>query len=146
VKSFSEILDELQGIDVGIKCRLCGAVPMLVGKQYSVRCPSCGTNITVSPSYLVFLKEKEYKARNDGKSFIKRHKCNICKDRGFVILNEQMDELVYEFGYRCICQAGQKREDLLGWPVVPAAKVRPRLDVIRGGKDVTGQTAFMEDV
>lgn len=130
MKSLSDILDQLQNVDVGVKCRKCGAVPMMVGKQYTVRCSSCGTNITVSPNYLQVLKEREYKAKSPGK-LVRRHKCSICCDQGYIILEEQLDEHVYEFGYRCLCRAGQMRGDLTGWPVVPAGKVKSKQDMLK---------------
>jgi len=125
MESVGEILDNLKHIEVSIRCRKCGAVPQLVGKQYSVKCPSCGSLITVTRSYLARLKQKEYKARY-GEAY-KVNKCNICDDKGFVILEEQVDEELATFGYRCLCQAGQKKE-LAGWPLVPVAKVEKEIN------------------
>ena len=125
MQSVSEILEQLVNVPVTVKCRRCGAVPALVGKQYSVRCPSCGFSITVTQDHLAMLKLKEHKARN-GKALIKHYNCDICKDKGFLVLEEQVNNQVYEFGYRCFCPAGQKREE--AWPVVPVAKIP-----VRGG-------------
>lgn len=130
MKSIAEILDDLRHIDVGVKCRQCGAVPMLVGKQYSVRCPSCGIMITCTPKYLVGLKEAEFKARNPGT--YKRNLCNICEDTGVVFITEQIDGQLQEFGYRCLCRTGATKDDIAAWPVVPAAKIAARGAILQG--------------
>lgn len=130
MKSVAEILDDLRHIDVGVKCRKCGAVPMLVGKQYSVRCPQCGTMITCTPKYLVSLKEAEFKARNPGTH--KKYLCGICEDTGVVILTEQIDGQLQECGYRCLCNSGTCKEELSGWPIVPAAKVMGKRAILEG--------------
>ncbi|HOV79538.1 MAG TPA: hypothetical protein PK728_05475 [Bacillota bacterium] len=127
MNSIEEILEQLKHVEVSVRCRKCGAVPMLVGKQYTVRCPSCGTAITVTPNYLAMLKMREQQAKESDFKIIRRYQCNICKDQGYLVMEEQVNDDVYEFGYRCLCQAGHKRDDLAGWPVVPAAKVWPWL-------------------
>ena len=139
MNSIGEILEQLKHVEVGVRCRKCGAVPMLVGKQYTVRCPSCGGVITVTPNYLAALKVKEQRARDPGFKIARQHRCDICRDRGVVLLEEQVDDCVYEFGYRCLCPAGRQREDLSAWPVVPAEKVRPRLSLVEGGQEVSGE-------
>lgn len=122
MKSVSQILENLRDVEVSVKCRNCGAVPRLIGKQYTLRCPACGFNITVTPNYLAGLKRAELRAR--GEEYKKPVKCRICKDKGYVVLEEQVDDSIFTFAYRCPCQAGQKREDMAAWPVAPLEKVR----------------------
>lgn len=121
MQSVGELLDQLASVDVSLKCEGCGSVLTLVGKQYTARCYTCGTNITLSPAFLARLKQFEYRAKH-GK-LEARPKCSICKDLGHVILDEQVDDHLGKYGYRCLCQAGMQRKDISGWPVVPAAKV-----------------------
>ena len=131
MKPVGEIIEQLANTDVTISCKECGANITLVGKQYTVRCHYCGTNITLSPVYLARLKQLEYRAKNGGKDLVERAKCNICQDNGIITLREQVDDQIMPFIYRCICQAGQKRQE--AWPVVPAAKVVafvPRLRLV----------------
>lgn len=123
MKSIEQVLNDLKHVEVSIKCRNCGAVPQLVGKQFTVRCPACGFNIMVTPSYLARMKKLELLAKQ-GQEYKHPASCRICEDRGYVVLEEQIDENVFTFGYRCLCQAGQKREDLSAWPVTPLEKVR----------------------
>jgi predicted RNA-binding Zn-ribbon protein involved in translation (DUF1610 family) len=130
MESASQIIDRLAGIDVGVTCRKCGAVVAMVGRQYTNRCPACGTNITLTPSYLARLKLFEYRAKY-GDLKEPPPKCGICRDTGAVILEEQEDDSLAKYVYRCLCQAGQKRKE--DWPVVPAAKVvafTPRLNLV----------------
>ena len=123
MKSVGEILNNLASVDVGVKCAECGAILTMVGKQYTARCHQCGTNITLTPEFLARLKQLEYKAKyGDDKKAISV-KCSFCSDSGLVTLKEQVDDHMGNFAYRCLCQAGQKRTDLGGLPVVPAAKV-----------------------
>jgi len=119
MKQASDILEELVNVEVGVKCLKCGAVPTLVGKQYSIRCPVCGTYISFSPGYLAKLKECEYRSRHG--EMEERYRCSICQDSGLVILEEQVDETLTKYAYRCLCKAGQRRKE--AWPVVSAAKV-----------------------
>lgn len=100
-----------------MRCRKCGAVPMLVGKQYSVRCHACGTRITVTPNFLARLKEREARARyGEGRPV---YRCSICQDRGYVIVEQQVNDYLYDFLYRCLCSNGQNLESLAGVPVLP---------------------------
>jgi len=122
MKSVGQIINNLASVDVGVKCAECGAILILVGKQYTARCNQCGTNITLSPVFLARVKQLEYKVRY-GDELVQKPKCGICSDTGMVSLKEQVDDKVGYYAYRCLCQAGQKRTDLSGWPVVPAAKV-----------------------
>lgn len=137
MESIDAILEQLESVEVAVRCQKCGAVPQLVGKQFSILCPVCGMEIRVTKSHLALLKEKEYRARN-GTDLRLAIKCNICRDQGFVLIEEQLNDNVQENGYRCICMAGQKREDLSGWPVLPLSKARPRLTLIKGGQEVQG--------
>lgn len=121
MKSVEEILDNLAHIDAGIECQSCGNHITFVGKQYTARCNQCGTNITLSPAFLARIKQLEYRARYGEEKI--PVKCNFCKDSGLVTLPEQVDDQIGHYAYRCLCQAGQKRTDLGGLPVVPAAKV-----------------------
>lgn len=121
MKSVGEILDNLANIDAGVICQECGNVLTMVGKQYTARCNQCGINITLTPAYLARIKQAEYQARY-GEERVPV-KCHFCSDSGLVTLKEQMDDHVGNYAYRCLCQAGQKRTDLSGLPVVPAAKV-----------------------
>lgn len=123
MESARSIIDRLQHIEVSIRCRKCGSIPTLVGKQYSTKCPRCGMNITVEPSYLAMLKNKEYEAKYGQVPPPKQYFCGICEDKGFLILDEQYNDKVYPVAYRCLCQAGQERKDLSGWRVVPAEKI-----------------------
>lgn len=116
----SEVLNGLAHIDVGVKCAKCGAIPQLTGKQYTVKCERCGTFITLSPSFLAAIKEKEYEAL-EGKRFT-WHKCGLCKDRGFIRLEEQNDTQLVEYFYKCLCAAGQNLNCVSAWPVVPIEK------------------------
>ena len=118
MKHISEVIDRLAHIEVGIKCRKCGAVPQLVGKQYSIRCVACGTLIAVTPPFLASLKEQEYRLRN-GRPLRLVPNCRICEDEGYVLLKRQVDDKLYDYGYRCICQAGRKRDEISGWPMLP---------------------------
>lgn len=130
MKPVGEIIEQHANVDVGVKCAECGAINTLIGKQYSTRCHCCGTNITLSPVYLAKLKQLEYRAKH-GKELEEKPKCNICRDTGAVFLKEQIDDQLAQYVYRCICQAGQKRQE--AWPVVPAAKVTafvPRLRLV----------------
>jgi len=73
----------------------------------------------------------EARAKNGGKELAEKPKCNVCNDTGAVMLKEQVDDQIAQYVYRCICQAGQKRQE--AWPVVPAAKVVafvPRLRLV----------------
>ena len=118
MKQVGEIISQLAHIEVGIKCRKCGAVPQLVGMQYSIRCVACGTLITVTPPFLASLKEQEYRLRN-GRPLRLVPRCRICEDEGYVLLKRQVDDRLYDYGYRCICQAGRKRDEISGWPMLP---------------------------
>lgn len=116
--SISQIISNLAHVEVGVKCRKCGAILQLVGKQYTVRCPRCGNIITVTPTRLAELKVAEHRNRM-GVDLRQAYRCEICKDQGFVILEQQVDDAICEFGYRCLCQAGAARDDLVGWPLLP---------------------------
>jgi len=129
MEAVSEILEKLAHVEAGVKCEACGAVLNFVGKQYTARCHQCGTNITLSPAFLARIKQAEYRLKHG--DLEERHKCNICRDRGYVVLREQVDDHLGSYAYRCLCQAGQKRKE--AWPVVPAAKVVafvPRLRLV----------------
>lgn len=114
-----EILEKLAHVEAGVKCEACGAVITMVGKQYTARCHQCGTFITLSPAFLARLKLLEYRAKYGDMEI--KPKCSFCRDRGFVILQEQEDDHLGKYVYRCLCQAGQQRKE--AWPVVPAAKI-----------------------
>jgi rubrerythrin len=109
-------------VEVAVRCRKCGAVPQLVGKQYTTRCPSCGTVIQVTPERLMLLKLAEYKAKY-GQMWKpqKEYECGICQDRGYLVISKQVNDQLADFAYRCICQRGQERQE--AWPVVPAELV-----------------------
>lgn len=136
MESIDAILEQLESVEVAVRCRKCGAVPQLVGRQFSVRCTVCGMEIRVTKSYLARLKTMEYRARNGTELRLPPAKCNICMDSGIAFIEEQVNDTMQENGYRCICMAGQKREDLNGWPVLPLSKARPRLTLIKGGQEV----------
>ncbi|MEW6573142.1 MAG: hypothetical protein AB1374_05865 [Bacillota bacterium] len=121
MKNLGEIIDELSHVDVEAKCQACGAGARLKGRQFTARC-SCGQLILVSKSFLAQLKQRFYREQG-GRWEPGPPNCGICRDRGFVILTEQRDTRLYDYGYRCLCAAGQARDDLSGWPVVPAQKV-----------------------
>ena len=135
--------DILSDVEVGVKCRKCGAVSTLVGLQYSVHCRTCGTHITALPDFLRFLKRQEYRKRYPAEDIVAKHRCNVCKDKGWGILEEQIDETLSEFGYRCFCQAGQDTkkggvsEFVRGWPVLPIRKIKPGLNLLDIATDVT---------
>lgn len=134
MEAVGEIIERLVDIEVSVKCLQCGAIITMVGKQYTARCHQCGTFITLTPAFLAQLKLAEYRAKY--RELEERPRCDICRDRGYVILREQEDDLVGEFVYRCLCQAGQKRKE--AWPVVPAAKVMaftPRLNLVQPEPD-----------
>lgn len=119
MESAREIIEKLVGIEVGITCAKCGAVVSMVGKQYTARCHACGTNITVSMERLARQKQFEYRDKYGDLKVPVR--CTFCQDTGAVILEEQVDDQLAKYVYRCICQAGQRRPE--AWPVVPAAKI-----------------------
>lgn len=121
MEQVSQILEDLAHIDAGVTCQECGNVLTFIGKQYTARCNQCGTNITLSPAFLATLKQLEYRAKYGEEKI--PVKCHFCKDSGLVTLKEQVDNHVGGYAYRCLCQAGQKRTDLAGLPVVPAAKI-----------------------
>lgn len=135
MKHIDEILEELRHVDVFIRCRKCGAVPMLVGKQYTVRCHRCGTYIQVEKNFLAMLKIDEYRAKY-GQSWEPRYKCATCRDTGMVFIDKQINANLYSYAYRCNCPAGIGRTDLGGWPVVPAEFLEPvvpeEVQVVRG--------------
>lgn len=122
MRSAAEIINELAGVEVPVRCRKCGATPALVGKQYSVRCPACGTEIRVTPDRLAWLKLHEHRQKYAGEE--PRPACATCGDRGYVVAEEQIDDALCTFAYRCFCRAGADRTDLAGWPVIPLAKAR----------------------
>jgi len=122
MKHVSEILEDLRNLEVGVRCRKCGAVPAVVGNQYTVRCAACGNYITLSRNYLAWLKMQEHKNRY-GKEY-RKIKCALCEDRGYIITEEQADDTLAVFAYRCMCQTGQNRSDLAAWPVIPFAKAQ----------------------
>lgn len=126
MQSASEILEQLVNVPVTVKCRRCGAEPVFTGKQYTTRCPSCGGSITLTRSYLAHLKVVKYKDTHGGKLPKRIYNCQVCKDTGIVVLEEQIDNNMYEFGYKCFCPAGSRRDE--AWPVVPVAKIP-----VRGG-------------
>jgi hypothetical protein len=120
MKSTKEIIEDLAGVEVSVKCEKCGTVLQVVGRQYSVRCHRCGTYITLTSRFLAKLKQLEYRSKYGDLEV--RYKCGICQDSGVVILEEQVDDQLAQYVYRCLCQAGQRREEKV-WPLVPAAKV-----------------------
>lgn len=123
MESVNQILEKLAQVDVGVKCLQCGAVAMLIGKQYSTRCTVCGTNITLSLGRLAQLKQAEYTAKY-GNFKAPRPGCEYCQDTGMVVLKEQVDDYISLFAYKCLCPIGQGRTDIKGWPTVGIEKIR----------------------
>ncbi|MEW6448906.1 MAG: hypothetical protein AB1426_12645 [Bacillota bacterium] len=121
MKSLEEIIEALSHVDVEVKCQTCGAGVRFKGKQFTAHC-TCGRFIVLTKNFLAQLKEKNHK-RQEGDWKPGPPNCGICNDKGFVILTEQRNTVSYDYGYRCLCAAGQARSDLSGWPVVPAEKV-----------------------
>lgn len=105
-----------------VYCRKCGTGPILRnGKQYTLRCPSCGTHITLSRDYAKMLdRNKIEEDREKGRAVKIEHDCNLCKDKGFVVLEEQLDDALVPLYYRCMCAAG--RSSISGWPIITLEK------------------------
>lgn len=122
MKHISQIIEQLKNVDVSVKCRRCGAMPMVTGKQYTVRCPKCGMIIRITQSYLATLKLKESMKRYGKTQVQEKYNCKLCRDNGFVIIEQQIDDSVGTYGYRCLCAAGQNRIELSGWPLLPIEK------------------------
>jgi DNA-directed RNA polymerase subunit RPC12/RpoP len=122
MKSAGDIIEALSHVVTEIKCQACGATVQLKGKQYSARCPSCEQFITVTQNFLASLKVRAHQEQG-GRWEPDPPNCGICNDRGWLIIKEQRDGQLCDFGYRCLCATGQLRDDLSGWPVVPAEKV-----------------------
>lgn len=129
MKRPGEIVEALSHVDVEVKCQRCGAGVEFKGKQFTARC-SCGQLMVVSQNFLAQLKQKSYREQG-GHWEPEPPNCGICRDKGFVILTEQRNTVSYDYGYRCLCAAGQARDDLSGLPVVPAEKVSRPLSMSR---------------
>lgn len=123
MKSIGQELDAMSGVNVSVECLKCGAILTLIGRQYTVKCPRCETYISLSPDKLIGLKRAEYRAKY-GELSEPVPRCKICLDSGLAFIKEQVDGVLSDYAYRCLCKAGQAREDYSGWPVVPIAKVR----------------------
>lgn len=104
MESFADILAGMgqnEGDENTIPCRYCGARVQVAEpeKQFTLRCPSCGNEIRLSQKYRLFRKF----IRPDEEEEV----CPYCWNTGIVEVQRQIDEQVYTFGYRCICQAGR---------------------------------------
>lgn len=115
MNSFAEIIEKHQDIDVAVKCRKCGAVPLLTGKQFSTTCPRCGNYIRLTPQFLAQLKLREYVSRyyqehgEYPKPPKRKYTCHICQDTGLAVMEEQTDNMLQDYAFRCLCKAGQDR-------------------------------------
>lgn len=88
-----------------VTCLNCGVEVVVKNPegQYTVRCPACGSNITMTRNYREF------------RGFVERRQtkieCPYCMDTGIVSINQQIDEGMYNFAYRCICPKGKERQE-----------------------------------
>lgn len=128
MNNIAEIIERHKNIDVAILCQKCGALPLFVGKQYSVDC-RCGNTIQITPKFLAQLKIREYvnqyfQEHGDyPKPQERKYDCRICRDTGLAIIEGQFDNTLSEYAFRCMCEHGQKRDDILGLPVLPLSWV-----------------------
>jgi len=70
--------------------------------QYTVRCPACGSGITLTRQF------RERFMISQTKAVVC---CPYCLDTGIVSLNQQVNESMYNFAYRCICPRGKERQE-----------------------------------
>jgi len=127
MESLADLADILAGMgqiqhdENTVPCRYCGARVQVTEpeKQFTLRCPSCGNEIRLSHKYR--LARKFIRQDEEGEM------CPYCWNTGIVEVQQQIDEQVYTFGYRCICQAGRNHPGTaiplaVGIDLVPTAK------------------------
>jgi len=75
-----------------VKCAHCGCEVIFPNGQRSRHCPRCNNLIVVR-------KEK------------RDWDCPFCHDSGWVVIEKQINNFPYQFGYRCICDKGRNRPE-----------------------------------
>lgn len=121
MQSVGEVLNslkpEIEGIvlksnqDIVIKkCAKCGNTIVFKKGQFRVYC-KCGMSIFI----------KREKPKNE-------INCYLCLDKGIILYHAQIDNMIVEYGARCICPEGNK------WPNIPLIQEclgAPPLEFIR---------------
>jgi len=105
MESLADIIDKMNTAEEDghtVPCRSCRAQVRVTNpaKQFTVRCPACGNEIRMTEKYRLarkFMRPEE-----------KRTACPYCLDIGVVVVTRQIDEMIYMFGYRCVCNAGRE--------------------------------------
>lgn len=95
-----------------IDCANCKSEVEFAPGQWRRRCPRCG--LFISLGMPVPAKKKELP------------KCFVCLDRGIIIYDAQVDNVLYTYAARCNCSAGMTRPE----------KKFPTIDQISNGPDM----------
>lgn len=118
-----KLTDQPDG-QAAIRCRRCGALVDFPSGCWSKSCPACGQRIEASRR----LQMRWGRVRQE------EPRCAYCRDTGIVIMTRQLDDQVYEYGYRCICAAGQARPET-GIPLAVDVDLMPAVRAERGVRD-----------
>lgn len=86
-----------------INCARCKTEVEFTGKQWSRNCPRCGNLIILTH---IFREPEKHEEQQKP-----LYKCRYCRDTGWLVIEKQVNEQLYEYAYRCFCQTGQNRKE-----------------------------------
>lgn len=66
--------------------------------QWSNKCDNCGNLIILT--------------KRSGTQQGNKYNCSYCRDTGWIVIEKQINGQVYEYGYRCVCEAGRDRPEI----------------------------------
>jgi len=110
VSIMTDSIKAVKEIAITVKCARCGREIEFQPTQFSRFCPGCGNQITLTKQ---FRKRRlwqqgqghEVKAEDEG------IKCQYCRDTGILVIEKQINNCIYQYAYRCICEAGSERQE-----------------------------------
>lgn len=100
-----------------INCIKCKTEVEFIGKQWSKNCPRCGN--------LIILQHAFRGSEEHGEQQKPLYKCMYCRDTGWLVIEKQENDQLFEYGYRCFCQTGQNRKEN-GIPIAVGVDVKLR--------------------
>lgn len=97
-------------------CARCKEEVFFQGFQWSKKCPNCGNLIILTRAF------------RGAHTTQKSAKCKYCRDSGWIVIEKQVNGQLCEYGYRCLCEAGQDKPET----AVPLA-VDVDMSLLKGG-------------